>query len=275
MAKIIEYKGMELEFQDFRRSHANGGQLPKLWVRDRLTGRIFLIKGNSLFNTEPFGEKLAYIIGKDLGIDVLEYDLIKTDEINRVFGSNMLNCRYASICEKIDRKGCSITSVAEVKRARNVISEHKVTNKDVMYELLPKSYIDTMFLFDAIIGNSDRHYGNVHMLRNTKGEFSGAPLFDNGASLLSNAPLLFALASNYKVGETFNSSYTIDKKHDAQVATIDTLDNVNFNIASKTIDILNDIEPTLNLMSHVRADIIKKYIVYRLHKYLGMLKHNA
>ena len=146
MAKIIEYKGMELEFQDFRRSHANGGQLPKLWVRDRLTGRIFLIKGNSLFNTEPFGEKLAYIIGRDLGIDVLEYDLIKTDEINRVFGGDLLNCKYASICEKIDRKGCSITSVAEVKRARNVISEHKVTNKEIMYELLPKYYIDTMFL---------------------------------------------------------------------------------------------------------------------------------
>ena len=132
-----------------------------------------------------------------------------------------------------------------------------------------------MFLFDAIIGNSDRHYGNVHMLRNTKGEFSGAPLFDNGASLLSNVPLLFALASKYKVGEIFNNSYTIDKKHDGQVATINTLDNINFNIASKTIDILNDIEPTLRLMSPARADIIKKYIVYRLHKYLGMLKHNT
>ena len=50
--------------------------MDKLWVEDRLTGRIFLIKGSSKRNYEPFSEKMAYIVGKHLGIDVLEYDII-------------------------------------------------------------------------------------------------------------------------------------------------------------------------------------------------------
>jgi hypothetical protein len=153
MEKIIYWNNMELEIKDFEHSHVNGGRLGKVWVTDRKTGRIFMVKGCSQFHFEPFSEKIAYIVGKNLGIDVLEYDILPAKYFKEVLPITNIFCPYVSICEKIDRKGYSITSVAEIKRARNALlqpGEKKITNREVMYELLPQSYIDTMFLFDAM-----------------------------------------------------------------------------------------------------------------------------
>ena len=49
---------------------------------------------------------------------------------------------------------------------------------------------------------------------------------------------------------------------------------ISFNIPAKTIQILNDLEPTLQLLSKARQDSIKRYLTFRLHKYLGYIKHN-
>lgn len=64
MENIIKWKNFELLIRSFEHSHANGGRLNKLWVEDRLTGRVFMIKGSSYNNYEPFSEKLAYIVEK-------------------------------------------------------------------------------------------------------------------------------------------------------------------------------------------------------------------
>lgn len=275
MENVIEWKNFELLIRNFEHSHANGGRLNKLWVEDRLTGRVFLIKGSSKSNYEPFSEKLAYIVGKNLGIDVLEYDIIPSEYFSGILGKG---CGYVSICEKIDRSGYSITSVAEIKRARNTVlgfSGKKITNKEVMYEILPKNYIDTMFLFDAIIGNSDRHYGNVHVLRDVEGKFIGAPILDNGASLLANVSILAAIVSGDKVGEMFNTALTTDRNHDKQIASIGTLNNISFNIPVVTMNILKEIEPILEIMPNYRAKLIEKYLVYRIRKYLGIIKYGV
>lgn len=48
-------------------------------------------------------------------------------------------------------------------------------------------YIDTMIAVDYIIGNRDRHGGNIEILRNSrKRTLCIAPLFDHGVSLLSS-----------------------------------------------------------------------------------------
>lgn len=275
MENIVKWKGMELVISDFNKSHANGGRLGKFWVEDKLSGRVFLIKSSGWFSYEPFSEKIAYIIGKNLGIDVLEYDIIPAELFKGMLPRTSF-CKYVSICEKIDRKGYSITSVAEIKRARNLFqtgkTDHKQRNQDIMYEILPKKYIDTMLLFDAIIGNEDRHYGNVHILRNLDGEMIGAPILDNGASLLAKANLLGILISGLNVGKWFDKTMMMYYKHKEATEHIETVNGINFNITAKTINILNEIEPTLQLMPKIRANAIKKYIVYRLHKHLGNIK---
>lgn len=277
MDKIIEWKGMELVLRDFEHSHANGGRLNKLWVEDRKSGRIFLIKTCSKLNYEPFSEKMAYIIGKELGIDVLEYDIIPIELFKGLLKTSNPLCRYVSICERIDKKGYSITSIAEIKRARNVLlsdNEEKITNKQVMYELLPRNYIDTMLLFDAIIGNTDRHYGNIHLLRSIDGEMIGAPILDNGASLLANIPTSLIVLAGNRVGKWFNKSFTLYDNHDAQISEIKSLKNISFNIPVKTMNILEKLQPVLDEMPKYRAKIVKKYITYRLHKYLGIIKYD-
>lgn len=276
--KIIEWGDKKLILHEFKLSHANGGRLEKFWVEDILTGRQFLIKGSTAFSYEPLCEKIAYIIGKDLGIDVLEYDILPSKLFKDIVPMNPL-CKYVSICEKIDRKNYSITSVAEIKRARNIVrepNEKPITNKEVMCEILDKKYITTMLLFDAIIGNTDRHYGNVHILRSKDGDMIGAPLLDNGASLLAQVNTIIAYCFKNKVGEMFNSSSTTQSTHDKQLSEIGKLweiEPISFNIPVKTVQILDEIQPILDLMPKMRAEITKKYITYRLHKYLGILKH--
>jgi hypothetical protein len=277
MEKVIKWNNLELLVKDFKHSHANGGRLNKFWVQDRKSGRIFLIKSCGNFSYEPFSEKIASIIGRSLGIDVLDYDIIPVKLFKGIIDITNPFCRYVSICEKIDRKGYSITSIAEIKRARNALLEKgkkPVTNKEVMYEVLDRNYIDTMFLFDAIIGNVDRHYGNVHVLRDTDGKLIGAPILDNGASILANTPAMIARLAGYKVGERFNKSFTTAKNHDIQMCDAISLSNISFNIPTKTMEILDEIQPTLDLMPKLRAKVIKQYLVYRLHKYLGMIKYS-
>lgn len=274
MESVVKWEDKELIVHKFVKSHANGGRLGKFWVEDIKTGRMFMIKSSGLFSYEPYSEKIAYIVGKHLGIDVLEYDILPAKLFKGMLPINPL-CRHLSICEKIDRKGYSITSVAEIKRARNALlreGEKPITNREVMYELLPQKYIETMLLFDAIIGNTDRHYGNVHILRGIDGEMIGAPILDNGASLLATNNIFGTLLAGLKVGRLFDKSYTLENTHNKQIDYIVELNGINFNIPVKTIQILNEIKPILDIMPKFRAIALKGYLVYRLHKYLGVLK---
>lgn len=57
-----------------------------------------------------------------------------------------------------------------------------------------------MILFDALVMNTDRHFGNFGLLKNNAtGEFIDlAPIFDNGESLLSKAmPEVFLDKSSF------------------------------------------------------------------------------
>lgn len=276
MENTVIWGDKELVLHEFKRAHANGGRLEKFWVEDIKTGRQFLIKGSSFMSYEPFSERIAYIIGKNLGIDVLEYDILPAKLFKNILPLNPF-CKYISICEKIDRKNYSITSVAEIKRALNVVREEgepPITNREVMYKLLDQRYIDTMILFDAIIGNVDRHYGNVHLLRGIDGKMIGAPLLDNGASMLAQSLTILNILFGNKVGMMVDRSSTMESTHSKQIQYIKSLHGISFNIPAKTIQILNDLEPTLQFLSKARQESVKRYLTFRLHKYLGYIKHN-
>lgn len=276
MENTVIWGDKELVLHEFKRAHANGGRLEKFWVEDIKTGRQFLIKGSSFMSYEPFSERIAYIIGKNLGIDVLEYDILPAKLFKNILPLNPF-CKYISICEKIDRKNYSITSVAEIKRALNIVREEgepPITNREVMYKFLDQKYIDTMILFDAIIGNVDRHYGNVHLLRGIDGKMIGAPLLDNGASMLAQSLTILNVLFGNKVGMMVDRSSTMESTHSKQIQYIKSLHGISFNIPAKTIQILNDLEPTLQFLSKARQESVKRYLTFRLHKYLGYIKHN-
>jgi hypothetical protein len=272
---LIEANKLELITHGFKKSHANGGRLEKFWVEDKISKREFLIKGASRFSYEPFTEKIAYIVGRNLGIDVLAYDIIPTKEFKGISKNISPFCKYASICERIDKKGYSITSVAEIKRARNAVrgkDDPPITNRDVMLEIMGKQDLDVMILFDAIIGNTDRHYGNVHILRDREGNLTAAPILDNGAGLMAQNKIFWSLLG-YRVGKYFNRSSNMEKDQDLQMTHIDgKIKGVSFQVVTKTVEILAEADSTFKLMPKLRAHMVKEYLTYRLHKYLTMVK---
>ena len=273
MDNVINWKDKKLVVCDKEKVPSVGGRLDKFWVEDITTHKIYMCKGTGWFGYEPFSEKMAYIIGKNLGLDILEYDIIPAELFKGKVNVNN-KCRYLSICEKIDNNDCKLISVTDIKKQRNLEVKSKgiaITNRQVMYEILPKIYVDLMLIYDAIIGNTDRHYGNIHILKNRHNEYIGAPILDNGASLLANTLILKITIFKNSIGKKANKSYTLEDNHNLQMKYIDELE-FNCNIPVITIDTLHELDPVIKLLPKYRQRIVKRYIVFRIRKYLSLYK---
>lgn len=148
------------------------GMLPKCWRR--LEGKIYLYKGGTMgaSNTgnEPYSEFYAYHIGKILGVNAVPYSLSKW--------KNTL----CSTCELFTSKDVSFVPVGRIVRSGGIQAVRAYYKK--LGEEFEKALND-MFIFDALIFNTDRHYGNFGFLidSHTNKIIAPAPLFDHGNSL--------------------------------------------------------------------------------------------
>ena len=152
------------------------GMLPKCWRR--INGKIYLYKGGTqgALNTgnEPYSEYYAYQIGKILGINVVPYSVSKWKNI------------LCSTCELFTSKDVSFVPVGRIVRSggMNAVREY--------YKSLGAEFekaLNDMIIFDALIFNTDRHYGNFGFLvdSHTNKIIAPAPLFDHGNSLFNFA----------------------------------------------------------------------------------------
>ena len=151
------------------------GMLPKCWRRDN---GIYLYKGGTqgASNTgfEPYSEFYAYQIAQILGINAIEYGLKKWKD------------KLFSTCELFTSKEMSFVPVGRIVRSGGLKAVRD------FYRELGKEYeraLDDMIVFDAVILNTDRHYGNFGFLVNSRTNkiAAPAPLFDHGNSLLNYA----------------------------------------------------------------------------------------
>lgn len=148
------------------------GMLPKCWRR--IDGKIYLYKGGTMgaSNTgnEPYSEFYAYQIGKILGVNAVPYSLSKW--------KNTL----CSTCELFTSKDVSFVPVGRIVRSGGMQAVRAYYKK--LGEEFEKALND-MFIFDALIFNTDRHYGNFGFLidSHTNEIIAPAPLFDHGNSL--------------------------------------------------------------------------------------------
>ncbi len=269
----IDINGRDYKVIEFIASRNSGGRLSKLWIEDT-NGNQWLVKGSTSFAYEPFSEVMAHKIGQALGLDALDYTLVKSSYFNKIIKNY---CKYVSVCPSINIYGNEVMSITHIKNSLNMKQnqdkKYQYTNKEVMEEVMSKEAIDRLLFFDAIIGNKDRHYRNVHIIRNIKGEFIEAPLMDNGDSLLATD--IFAGVTGNILAERFDKSCTIERTHAEQVKYITTIDTSNWDIESIVNNILYNINPILQLMPKLRANAVKRYIVYRLHKYIGLFKNSS
>ena len=152
------------------------GMLPKCWRRTG--GRIRLYKGGTRggYNTgnEPYSEFYAAQIGKVLGINTVEYSLSKW------------NSKLSSVCELFTSKEYSFLPVG------SLVTSGGMEAVRAYYKNLGQEYeeaLNDMLVFDALICNTDRHFGNFgFLIDNSTNEIAmPAPLFDHGNSLFNYA----------------------------------------------------------------------------------------
>ena len=152
------------------------GMLPKCWRR--IGGKIFLYKGatSGASNTgnEPYSELYAYEIGTALDMNVVPYKISKWKK------------QLCSACEIFTSKELAFVPIGRIVKSGGMKAVR------AYYEKLGQEYVDAlndMILFDAIIYNTDRHYGNFGVFVDSKTNriVAPAPLFDHGNSLFNLA----------------------------------------------------------------------------------------
>ena len=152
------------------------GMLPKCWRREN--GKIFLYKGGTTgaYNTgnEPYSEYYAAQITKVMGINAIDYNLSKW------------RGELCSTCELFTSKKYSFLPVGRVVRSggMNAVAAY--------YQSLGEEYLEAlhdMLVFDAVVCNTDRHFGNFGFLvdNETNEIVAPAPLFDHGNALFNFA----------------------------------------------------------------------------------------
>lgn len=152
------------------------GMLPKCWRRK--DGKIMLYKGGtsgaSNTGNEPYSEYYAAQIAKVLGVNAIEY------------GLSQWKGELCSTCELFTSKEYSFLPVGRVVTSGGMKAVREY------YEKLGQTFVDAlndMLVLDAIIMNTDRHFGNFGFIVDNKTNkiVAPAPLFDHGNALLNFA----------------------------------------------------------------------------------------
>ncbi len=152
------------------------GMLPKCWRR--ISGKVFLYKGGTsgASNTgfEPYSEYYASEVAKIMGVNAIEYRLSQW--------KGML----CSACEIFTSKDYSYVPVGKIVKTGGMKAVR------AFYESLGEEFVNAlneMIVFDAVICNTDRHFGNFGVLidNRTNKIVRPAPLFDHGNSLFNFA----------------------------------------------------------------------------------------
>ena len=119
---------------------------------------------------EPYAEFYAYQVAEAMGLDAIPYNLSK------------YNGKLCSTCELFPSKEVSYVPASRVVTSGgiNAVLEY--------YSNLGESFLEKlidMFVFDAVICNTDRHFGNFGFLVDNHSNkiINNAPIFDNGLSL--------------------------------------------------------------------------------------------
>ena len=122
---------------------------------------------------EPYSELYAYQVARTMGVNAIPYSLTKD-----------LKKTLCSRCELFTSKEYSYMPVGQLVK-RGGMSAIRA-----YYATLGQEFVDAlddMIVFDAVICNTDRHFGNFGVLIDnaTNRIAKPAPLFDHGNALFS------------------------------------------------------------------------------------------
>ena len=176
---LVAYTGVGQSNAAFTTSPelTTNGMLPKAWRFIERDG-IYLYKGGTSgfanSGNEPYSEYYACQIAKTMGLNAVQYNLENWKGI------------LASKCKlftDIDTSFIPIGRIVKTGGLKAVLDYYDKLGKEFSEQLR------SMLVFDAVIYNEDRHFGNFGLLRdNHNGKITApAPIFDNGLSLFNYA----------------------------------------------------------------------------------------
>ena len=156
---------------------SSNGDLPKFWKIEQ-GKRVLYKEGSAPFDQQPYNEVFAARLLEVLELPHVNYTLVQDEE------------RAYSVCETF------VTTATEYVPALEILNAVPKLNHENSYQHffrcaealsipVSRQEVDDMLLFDYLINNADRHYGNFGFIRDVQTrKFLGmAPLFDNGNSL--------------------------------------------------------------------------------------------
>lgn len=176
---IVAYTGIGQSHRAFTTSPelTTNGMLPKAWRLMEHDG-IYLYKGGSsgAANTgnEPYSEYYACQIAQAMGLNAVTYDLENWKGI------------LASKCKlftDIDTAFIPIGRIVQTGGLKACLDFYAELGENF------SEAVRSMLVFDAMIYNEDRHFGNFGILRDNRSGavLAPAPLFDHGLSLFNYA----------------------------------------------------------------------------------------
>ena len=182
---LVAYTGIGQSDAAFTTSPelTTNGMLPKAWRFIPGEG-IYLYKGGTFgaANTgnEPYSEYYASQVAQAMGLDAVTY------ELENWKGITASRCKLFT---DIDTAYIPIGRIVREGGLKACLDYYKELGE------APYEQVKSMLVFDAVIYNEDRHFGNFGVLRdNHSGEIIGAaPVFDNGLSLFN-----FAMPDDFK-----------------------------------------------------------------------------
>lgn len=182
---LVAYTGIGQSDAAFTTSPelTTNGMLPKAWRFIPGEG-IYLYKGGTFgaANTgnEPYSEYYASQVAQAMGLNAVTY------ELENWKGITASRCKLFT---DIDTTYIPIGRIVREGGLKACLDYYKELGEG------PYEQVKSMLVFDAVIYNEDRHFGNFGVLRdNHSGEIIGAaPVFDNGLSLFN-----FAMPDDFK-----------------------------------------------------------------------------
>ena len=152
------------------------GMLPKCWRRIQNTVQLYKGATSGASNTgfEPYSEFYAAQVAQTMGLNHINYNLRKWKGI------------LCSTCDLFTSKEYSFIPVGRIMTSGGfpaIVEYYKSLGAAFYNELV------NMVVFDAVICNTDRHYGNFGFIidNDTNRISAPAPLFDHGNSLFNFA----------------------------------------------------------------------------------------
>ncbi|WP_163538153.1 HipA domain-containing protein [Gracilibacillus sp. YIM 98692] len=153
------------------------GTREKYWLVHPETEQRFLFKIPKENTGEAWAEKIASEVGKAMGLSTMDVNLAKRNNTVAVLAANFINKQeelfeggdlFFTIADDFDRYNLKYYDFFNIMK---VLSEFQ----------LERDFIKIP-VFDAFIGNQDRHCDNWGII-DSKSGYKIAPIYDSGASL--------------------------------------------------------------------------------------------